>query len=222
MTTVIIFRSARKMIIKTVIIFIVLLKFGDIKAQQEYKISGIILDDNSLALGFATVALYNQQDSALITGTITDADGKFEITNNKTGIYWLTVSFMGYEPLIKKITIQEPKSVDVGVLVLHQSAIQLSEAMVVAERIKARQDLVKTIYYVNTKMLKASNTGIDMVKLVPGVQIDLLHNISLEGKQNVLVLVNGVERDASFLNQLSSDKIDKIEINTNPGTKYSS
>ena len=62
MTTVIIFRSARKMIIKTVIIFIVLLKFGDIKAQQEYKISGIILDDNSLALGFATVALYNQQD----------------------------------------------------------------------------------------------------------------------------------------------------------------
>lgn len=216
------FRIVKLMLLKTIIVLIALLKFGDVKAQSDYKISGVIRDDSSLPLSFATVAVYNQQDSALINGTITDADGKFEVPYNKAGDYWLTASFIGYEPLSKKIIIQKPKSIDVGVLVMQQSSIQLSEALVVGERTKARQDLDKTIFYVNKKMRRASNTGIDMVKLVPGVQVDLLHNISLEGKQNVLVMVNGIERDASYLNQLNSDNIDKIEIETNPGTKYSS
>jgi len=216
------FREITIVLLKTIIVLIALLKFGEAKAQSEYKISGVIRDDSSLPLGFATVAVYNQQDSALINGTITDAEGKFEVPYNKAGDYWLTASFIGYEPLSKKIIIQKPKSIDVGVLVMQQSSIQLLEALVVGERTKARQDLDKTIFYVNKKMRKASNTGIDMVKLVPGVQVDLLHNISLEGKQNVLVMVNGIELDASYLNQLNSDNIDKIEIETNPGTKYSS
>jgi outer membrane receptor protein involved in Fe transport len=212
----------RKMVIKTAIILIVLLQFGELKAQSEYKISGFLNNESALPVEFATVAFYNQQDSALITGTITDADGKFEIIHYMPGDYLLAVSFIGYKPLSKKIEVQEPNSMHVGILVLQQNTIKLAEAKVVSERIKARQDVDKTTFYVNKKMQKASNTGIDMVKLVPGIQVDLLQVISLEGKQNVLVMINGIERNASFLNQLSSDKIDKIEINTNPGTKYSS
>lgn len=215
-------KTVRKVVLKTLIILIALQPFGALKAQSEYQISGFLNDEYELPIGFATVAFYNQQDSALITGTISDTDGKFEITHDKKGDYWLAVSFIGYIPLSKKIKVQETTSLDVGVLNLQQNTIELSEAMVVGERMKARQDLDKTTFYVNKKMQKASNTGIDMIKLVPGIQVDLMQNISLEGKQNVLLLVNGVERDASFLNQLNSDAIDKIEIKTNPGTKYSS
>jgi hypothetical protein len=198
------------------------LQFGELKAQLEYKISGTLNDENKQPISYATVVLYNQADSALIAGEITDVIGKFEIVHNKPGDYRLAISFIGYKPLSKKIEMKSKNSIDLSILVLQQNSIELSGVKVVSERIKARQHLDKTTFYVNKKMQNASNTGIDMVKFVPGVQVDLFQNISLEGKQNVLIQVDGVERSASFLSQLNSNNIDKIEINNNPGVEYSS
>jgi hypothetical protein len=198
------------------------MKFAELKAQSLHRVIGVVQDESARPISFASVTIYSSKDSVLITGTITDALGEFEITHNKLGDYWLVASFMGYKPIAKKMKIQESELVNVGILVLQQSTIELSEVKVIRERLKAEQDLDKTTFYVNKKMQKASNTAIDVVKFVPGVEVDLLQNISLEGKQNLLVKVNGVERDVSFLNQLSSANIDKIEVDTNPGTKYSS
>ncbi len=70
------------------------------------------------------------------------------------------------------------------------------------------------------KMIDASNNGLDIIKLVPGVQVDLRQNISLEGSQNILILVNGIERDKNYLSQINPDLIDKVEIMSAPPSKY--
>lgn len=217
-----VFTRKRKAVIQTVVFLFALLTFGKLQAQPDYRITGVVNDERGLPVNFATVALYNQSDSVLITGTITGTDGGFEIRYSNPDNYRLEISFIGYSSLSKKIETQMRDEVDLGTIVLRRNDIELIETKVIGERIKARKNVNETTYYVNNKMKKASNTGIDMVKLLPGVRVDLFQNISLEGGQNVLILVNGVERNANFLNQLNSDKIDRIEINNNPGVKYSS
>ena len=69
-------------------------------------------------------------------------------------------------------------------------------------------------------MLDASTTGADILKFIPGVQFDLQQNISLEGSRNILILVDGKERDRGFVNQIKADQIEKVETMSVSPSKY--
>ncbi len=211
-----------KSLLKTVLIIIAIVHFGTVKAQREYKITGTIVDINNQPISYANITMRNYADSLIISGTISNENGTFEITNNKLGSYLISASFIGYLPNKKTINVQTYQSIDLGEIILHSNTIELGETVVIGERLKAKQQLGNTIYYVNKKMRKASSTGIDLIKYIPGINVDIFHNISLGSSQNIIIQVNGIERDASFLNQLNSDDIDKIEVNNNPGVKYRS
>ncbi|MDE5422570.1 TonB-dependent receptor [Ancylomarina sp. DW003] len=199
-----------------------LMQFSIANAQVKYKITGSIIDENDQPISYATVAMINNVDSSVIEGTVSNENGNFEIANNKLGRYIISVSFIGYLSAKTPIDIQAYKSIDLGKIILHPKVTELNEAVVRKERVKTKQTLDHTTYFVNKKMQKASNTGIDMIKFVPGVQVDLFHNISFEGSKNVLIQVNGIERGSDFLNQLNSNLIDKIEISNNTSGKHSS
>ncbi|MBE0654599.1 MAG: TonB-dependent receptor, partial [Bacteroidales bacterium] len=55
---------------------------------------------------------------------------------------------------------------------------------------------------------------------IPGVQVDLKQNISLEGSQNILLFVNGKERNKSYISQMNPALIDRIEIMNTPPSNY--
>ncbi len=209
-----------KSFLKNATVIIALMHFGTVIAQMDYKIEGLITDINKQPIIYSSVVLYSAADSLIIAGTISDDYGNFELSNNKLGSYFITVSFLGYETETRKLEVRNYSSINLGKLTLQSKDMQLDEVIVLGERLKAKQQLNSTIYYVNKKMQKASNTGIDLIKYVPGIQVDMFQNISIEGKQNSIIQVNGIERDASFLSQLNSNDIDKIEINNNPGVKY--
>ncbi len=206
----------------SVLTTLMLMQFSIASAQVDNKIAGSITDENDRPVSYATVTMINYIDFSIIAGTVSDKNGNFEITNNKLGSYIISVSYIGYVSSKIPIYIKEHRSVYIGKIRLHSIAMDLNEAVVTRERIKTKQSLENTTYFVNKKMQKASSTGIDMVKFVPGVQVDLLHNISLEGNKNVLIQVNGIERGSDFLNQLNSDLIDKIEVDNNISGKHSS
>jgi hypothetical protein len=207
-------------LLKIALLMIAIMLYGMVEAQDKYKISGVIVDENNVPLCYANIALRNGTDSSIIAGTTSYEDGAFEIVNNNPGSYLLCVSYVGFLPTEKNVDIQGIESIDLGKITLQSNSIELKEATIKAGRIKAKQQLNNTTYYINTKMQKAASTGIDVIKYLPGIQVDLLHNISLDGSQNIIIQVNGVTRDASFLNHLNSDDIDKIEINDNPGVKH--
>jgi outer membrane receptor for ferrienterochelin and colicin len=69
-------------------------------------------------------------------------------------------------------------------------------------------------------MYDASDNGVDILNYIPGVQVDIMKNISLEGSQHIVILVDGKERDRNFLSQLNARQIDKVEIIDTPGSKY--
>jgi hypothetical protein len=75
----------------------------------------------------------------------------------------------------------QTKTLDAGIIFLNENVINLKETVVVADRLKGKSEKDKTTFFMTRKMIDASNNGMDIIRLVPGVQVDLHQNISLEG-----------------------------------------
>jgi outer membrane receptor protein involved in Fe transport len=190
-----------------------------IYAQEEQSIAGKLIDRNSnQAVSFANVVLLKASDSTLIRGTISDENGAFHISPAPEGNYRLLVSIIGYKPATKTIDVVNKGMIDAGIIFLQDTAVIMKETMIVGERIKAKSESDKTTFFVTKKMLDASSTGTDVLKLIPGIQIDFMQNISLEGSRNIQIFVDGKERDRSFISLLNPQQIEKIEVMSKPSS----
>jgi hypothetical protein len=207
--------------LKFVLLAIMVVPFAGIHAQEKPSITGKLVDMKSnQTVPFANVALIQASGSATVGGALSDDNGVFTISPAPTGDYKLFISVIGYKPVTQNIRIIKPSALDAGTIFLEDTSILIKETVVVGERIKAKSETDKTVFFMTKKMLDASGTGTDVLKFIPGVRIDLMQNISLEGSRNILILVDGKERDASFIGQLNPDQIDKVEIINKPSSKY--
>jgi len=202
------------------IIIAFLLGLNSVYGQRE-TIQGTITDfQNESPIPFASVTLYTKIDSTMLKGTVSNEQGRFEIASVSSGDYFLSVSFIGYRNQMHDVNLANGASYDIGTIKLMQKATNIDETLVVADRIKTKSTNEKTTFFVNKKMYDVSNTGVDMLKQLPGVHVDLMQNVSLEGSRNIIIFVNGKERDVDFVQQISADQIDKIEVVSSPGAKY--
>jgi outer membrane receptor protein involved in Fe transport len=194
-----------------------------VSGQTTRSIQGKIVNGlNQKPVPFASVVLLNPEDSSQVKGTISEIDGKFSFHTINKGNYLMEVSHVGYKSYRQSFQFNEDSIYDAGTIRLKEKSTGIKKVMVFGKRIKAKDEGNKTTYFIDKKMHKATNTGVDIVKLIPGVQLDMMQNLSLEGGQNVVILVNGRERDLNFIRQLDAGSIDKIEINTSPGAEYAS
>lgn len=192
-----------------------------LSAQQKQSITGKLLDGKSnVAVQYATVALIRASDSTITGGAMSDENGVFNITSVVPGSYSIKISNIGFKPAVKNIEVTDKGVTDAGILILQDTAIILNELVITGERIKAKSESDRTVYNVTERIVNASNTGTDVLKLIPGIQIDLMQNISLEGSRDILIYVDGKERDKSFISQLNPKQIDKIEIISVPPSNY--
>jgi len=192
---------------------------GNSKASAQ--VTGkLISSKNSEAIAYASVAMIKESDSSPVSGTISDENGLFTIAHVKDGNYRLFISVIGYKPLSRNIDIINQGSIDAGTILLEDTSIVIQETVIIGERAKAKSESEKTIFFMTKKMLDASGTGTDVLKFIPGVRIDLMQNISLEGSRNIQILVDGKERDGSFIGQLNPNQIDKVEIISKPSSNY--
>lgn len=210
-------------LIRSVLLIIILLiiHIKILSAEGKQRIFGHITDqiDNN-PIAFATVSLHHQSDTSLLTGTTSNQEGYFEINKLEMGNYLLRISFIGYESNTLKINFDKQSNCDLGIFPLKQESIHMEEALIVGERIKAQTTERGTIFFMSRKIYNVSNTGVDILKHLPGVQVDLMKNLSLEGSSNIMFLVDGKERELQYLEQINAKQIDKVEIIRNPGAKY--
>jgi|GEM_PF-422487 len=200
---------------------IIAFSFAPLQAQANRIISGEIIEQQSgQAVPFANLALFEAEGSKLISGGTTNMDGRFEIEYNSSGNCQLRISAVGYKTIYKDIELKNDNPLALGTIYLDIEEINLAGVVVAAERIKAISGMEKTTYMVNRNMLSASSSGTDLLKLLPGIGVDLRQNISLEGNQNIMILVNGMERDREFVAQIPANRIDKIEVSSQPSSRY--
>lgn len=202
--------------------FIVLLFFCcKMNAQHYVEIKGELKDEkNDLGVPYASVILNKLADSTYISATSSDDKGRFSLEVDKDEKYYLLINSLGYKTKKMEIVFKEGSLLNLGVVLLQENVFQMDEILVKGERIKAKKNENSTTFFMSKRVYQVTNNGVDVLKLLPGVQVDLMQNISLQGSANILILVDGRERDKSFINQINSEAIDKVELVQNPSAKY--
>ncbi len=195
-----------------------------VHAQNKQIISGKVIDGNNLPIPFASVVLCADSVAELPSnvGTMSNEKGIFNLGAVQPGMFKLLVSSVGYKPVTELLEVKAGDVTDAGEIVLSDSVFLINEAVVVGERIRGKSESDRTIFYVNKKILDVAGTGTDVLKYIPGVQVDLKQNITLEGSSNILIYVNGIERSKSYVSQLNPMEIDKVEIIDTPSSGYDS
>src|SRR5664280_1069145 len=201
------------------IFFLLLITSLTVQAQN---IKGkVCLEKDKSPVQFASVALVQLPDSNMVTGVITLTDGGYLFEKVKPGTYFMKASFVGYRPNGKKVTVATGQGeIAVDTIYLAETTASLSEVTVVAERLKGKEMVDRTVYAIPAVIAKTSTNGYDILKKIPQVNVDFQNNITLNGSSNFIIQVDGRQRDRDFLNKLLPSDIQSIEIISNPSGKY--
>lgn len=210
------------------LLFASLLFLSNLETNAQGKISGQITDDKNKIVEFANVTLLKAKDSTLVKGALSDANGSFEFEKIPFGSYLINISQMGYKKFYTpKFSIDSDNpSVKLSNLILTEDSKQLSEVQVIAKKPFIEQQLDKTVVNVENSIVSAGSTALEVLEKSPGITVDKDGNISLKGKQNVMVMMDGKPTYmsagdlANLLRNMQSSSLDKIEIMTNPPAKY--
>ena len=183
-------------------------------ALQAQTFTGKVTDEKSQPLPYANVVLLSLPDSAFVTGTVSDESGAFTLRSEKPNLL-LRVSSIGYATIYNKVG--KP---DLGIIQLLPDAQLLGEVVVKGDLPKVQLKGDAQVTNVQGTILEKAGTGNDLLSKLPGVSAD-------EGAVNVFgsgaaeIYINGRKmRNASELDQLSSDNVKRVEVVRNPGARY--
>lgn len=179
-------------------------------AARNAPATGNVVDDQGRGVEYATVVLL--KDGMQVAGMATDLEGRFAL-RVPAGQYTLSIQYLGYEPLMRKVEVREDHPL--GIFTLTPTARQI-EGVVVRARLIRREADRFVVDVANTPAAIGKN-GVEVLESAPGVWIDG-EKISINGKTGTKVYVN--ERELrmenthmlSYLRGLRAEEIQKIEV----------
>ena len=181
---------------------------------------GIVFDSETRKpIEFASVSVLGK-DSAIVVGTVTDVNGKFQIKSERGNISIFRFQFMGYESLDFK---PGEKTGNLPAIYLTASVSTLEEITVSGERKTQTVQIDKQIFDTKQFQNAANGTGLDLISRLPSVTVNVEGEILLRGSASFLVLIDGkpTKRTASdALAQIPANAIEKIELITSPSARY--
>lgn len=186
--------------------------------QSGVNVTGSVVEQGSdTPIEQATVRLLNVKDSAMVRCVVSARNGSFTLKNVKKGSYLLHITFIGYDPLYQPLQITGKKNpVNVGKLELSDGAIELGEAVVIgkAPEVTVRNDTVE--YNADSYKVTEGSVLEDLLKKMPGVEVDSEGKITVNGKEVKKVMVDGKEffsDDPKVASKnLPAKMIDKLQV----------
>jgi iron complex outermembrane recepter protein len=212
---------------RSILSLILLLSLSAAMAQNGGNISGTILRSERPADG-ATVSLLRAKDSAVIKLSAANKEGYYSFENVADGNYLLSVTAAGHrKSYSSKIELTTQVSVvQVPVINLVPESKDLAAVTVVSKRPLIEQRIDRTILNVEASITNIGTSALEVLEKAPGVTVDRDGNISLKGKEGVLIMVDGRPTQlsgadlANLLRNINSSQLDQIEIMTNPPARY--
>ena len=162
---------------------------------QKITVSGTVKDASSEeSLPGASVVLLTKKDSSQVVGASSDLEGKFTLPTVKAGSYIMRVSFVGYQTQYKDLTLSKKNTtLNVGAVSLLEDSKMLSEAEVVAKLAQMEMKADTFIYNADAFRMPEGSSLEELIKKLPGAEIDDDGNIKINGKTVSKILVEGKE-----------------------------
>ncbi len=199
-------------------------------AQKEIlgTVKGHLTDDQNIPQPYVMVLLKNNADSTLLKGDLSNEEGSFVFDKIKEGAYFIEIKSVGHSTIIKSgILISETqKEVNLGNIFLLAASQTLETATVQADKPFIERQADRTVVNIENSIIHAGASVLEVMEKLPGVQVNQDGQVSLKGKQAVIILMDGKPTQlsgqdlANMLRGTSSSNIQKIEIITNPSAKY--
>ncbi len=182
---------------------------------QSYSLSGNVFADDGSPMIYSSVVLLNPADSTMQAFGITNKEGFFEIKNIKKGDYLLQVAFLGFETYYKNISIPVEDN-KLGTVIMKTKSVGLGEVKVSGEYVPLaiKRDTVE--YNAAAFKLKPDAVTEDLLKKLPGVEVDRAGNIKAMGEDVKKLYVDGKEffgDDPKVATKnVPADAVDKVQV----------
>ncbi|WP_282126871.1 TonB-dependent receptor domain-containing protein [Marinifilum flexuosum] len=215
---------------KLLIVVLLLLSFS-VFAETEIttavksgSLTGVILDQKTKEpLPYVNVVIRDANEK-ILTGGITDVEGKFIIKKIPEGKNVVEIQFMGYKPYTRQLDFSKTKAHKLGTVHLEEDTEMLGEVTVRAELSTITQKIDRKVVNVGKDLTAAGATASEVLDNVQSVSVNSQTGaVSLRGNENVRILVDGKPTNISpsqLLQQIPSTSIKSIELITNPSAKY--
>jgi hypothetical protein len=201
---------------KLLLILLVIITSVSLKAQTA-GITGKVTDSTgSKGLDKATIKLVEKSFPFDTSRTSTNAKGEFTFAKIPTSAYSIIISYTGYKPMVKEFFKPSTgvSNIDLGELVLVNSYLDLKEIVIEAPAVTMKEDTVE--YRAGAFQTKPNATTEELLKKLPGVQVDRQGNVTAQGKAVTRIKVNGKDffsgDPKTATKEIPADMIDKVQV----------
>ena len=180
------------------------------------QVKGTLIDSATIKpIENAVIGLVVKSNPTDTSYTFTDTKGQFRFENVPSSGFSIVIRHMGYWPVAKYVPVNKAeKTIDVGSFVLAQDAKLLSEVVVEAPAIVVKEDTIE--YNASSFKVKEGAVVEDLIKKMPGIQVDKDGNVTAQGKAVSRVKVNGKDFFGGDVKtatkELPANIVDKIQI----------
>ena len=197
------------------LLMLIAIATATLSASAQRAITGTIIENDSKEpLALTTVQLL-RNDSTLAAGGVTADNGSFNIKAPANGQYILKVSSVGFKPYTRAIKIADNKDVAVGTIPLSVDAIMLKGAVAKGQAVKVTLKEDTFVYNAAAYRTPEGSVVEELVKKLPGAQVDDDGKITINGKEVKKILVDGKEfmtgDTKTAMKNLPTSIIDKIK-----------
>ncbi len=192
------------------------------------RISGTVIDGSTKTIESATITLLRAKDSSVVKMSVADKTGKYQFDAVPEGQYMVSISAVGHNKgFSETFSISSANAVvTLKTIELVPQAKSMGAVTVTAKKPLIEQKLDRTIVNVEASVTNVGNSALEVLEKSPGITVDKDGNISLKGKQGVVVMIDGRPSYlsgadlAGMLRSMSASQLEQIEIMTNPPAKY--
>ena len=226
----------------SILSIIILINFQYLYAHKDHKdkpampaigiVQGLILDSTSMKpIEYASASLIDLEHNEVVTGGLSDKNGRLNITEIPLGKYVAVIEFMGYKKKeIGPLNIYPGAGggirQNIGEIKMSISTLNMAAIDVVGDESTFIQTIDKKIFNVGRDLSSSGGSGADVLRKVPSVDVDIDGVVSIAGDANVTILVDGKRSGRTGsgrrgeIENIAASMIEKIEVITNPSAKY--
>ena len=178
-------------------------------------------------LPFVNLVVKKEKDSAFVTGTVSNEEGRFSLANIPSGEYLLELSYAGFQTKTQRMLVGSLSPfLDLGTIELPPDSRQLQEVVLTSKEEELSNRMDKKTFQGAANISQSGGSVLQALKGLPGITTSQEGKVELRGSDKVAILIDGRQTaltgfgSQTGLDNIPASNIEKIEIINNIGDVY--